>query len=43
MTDVEIVQSVDIKKMKKTKKSKKEVNIEEVESQIHAQAQDDQK
>lgn len=34
MTDVEMVQSVDIKKTKKSKKSKKEVNIEEVESEI---------
>lgn len=32
MTDVEIVQSVDIKKSKKTKKTKKEINIEEVEN-----------
>jgi hypothetical protein len=34
MTDVEVMQSVDIKKSKKTKKSKKEVNIEEMESEI---------
>lgn len=34
MTDVEVMQSIDIKKSKKTKKSKKEVNIEEVESEI---------
>lgn len=32
MTDVEVVQSVDIKKSKKTKKTKKEINIEEVEN-----------
>lgn len=34
MTDVEVVQSIDIKKSKKSKKSKKEVNIEEIESEI---------
>lgn len=34
MTDVEVLQSVDIKKTKKSKKSKKEINIEEVESEI---------
>lgn len=39
MTDVEVMQSIDIKKTKKTKKSKKEVNIEEIESEI----QNDQK
>lgn len=34
MTDVEVIQSVEIKKSTKktTKKSKKEVNIEEVEN-----------
>lgn len=32
MTDVEVMQSIDIKKSKKSKKSKKEVNIEEVEN-----------
>lgn len=42
MTDVEVIQSVDIKKTKKSKKSKKEVNIEEVESEIIAQNQNDQ-
>lgn len=42
MTDVEVVQSVDIKKSKKSKKSKKEVNIEEVESEIVSQKKDDQ-
>jgi hypothetical protein len=39
MTDVEVVQSVDLKKTKKSKKTKKEVNIEEIESEI----QNDQK
>ena len=39
MTDVEVMQSIDIKKTKKTKKTKKEVNIEEIESEI----QNDQK
>lgn len=42
MTDVEVVQSVDIKKSKKSKKSKKEVNIEEVESEIVGAKKDDQ-
>lgn len=42
MTDVEVVQSVDIKKTKKSKKSKKEVNIEEVESEIISAKKDDQ-
>jgi hypothetical protein len=41
MTDVEVVQSIDLKKTKKSKKSKKEVNIEEIESEI--QVQNDQK
>ena len=41
MTDVEVVQSIDLKKTKKSKKTKKEVNIEEIESEI--QAQNDQK
>lgn len=40
MTDVEIVQSIEIKKTKKTKKSKKEVNIEEVESEIIGERND---
>ena len=39
MTDVQVAQSVDLKKSKKTKKTKKEVNIEEIESEI----QNDQK
>ena len=39
MTDVEVVQSIDLKKTKKSKKTKKEVNIEEIESEI----QNDQK
>ncbi|KAG5677504.1 hypothetical protein PVAND_007260 [Polypedilum vanderplanki] len=34
MADVDVMQSVDIKKSKKNKKSKKEVNIEEVESEL---------
>lgn len=42
MTDVEVIQSVEIKKTKKSKKSKKEVNIEEVESEIIAAKKDDQ-
>lgn len=42
MTDVEIVQSVDIKKTKKSKKSKKEVNIEEIESEIQGEKKSDQ-
>lgn len=29
MTDVEVIQSIDIKKSKKSKKSKKEISIEE--------------
>ena len=41
MTDVEVHQSIDLKKTKKSKKSKKEVNIEEIESEI--QVQNDQK
>lgn len=42
MTDVEVIQSVDIKKTKKSKKSKKEINIEEVESEIVAENKNDQ-
>ena len=45
MTDVEIIQSVDIQKNKKPSKkdNKREINIEEIESAIILPEDDDQK
>lgn len=40
MTDVEVMQTIDIKKSKKSKKSKKGVNIEEIDSEIQQNDQE---
>lgn len=34
MTDIEVMQSIEIKKSKKSRKSKKGVNIEEIDSEF---------